>query len=120
MIDKTKQRQKELLEAYKKTPKQMGAYCIRNDKNGRCFVACSRDITARFNRHRMELKMQVERSSAALQADWLSFGVEAFSFELLEELVPLDDVGYDPADDLAELESLWIDKLNSRTPDGYN
>lgn len=120
MDDKTKQRQKELIDQYKKTPKQMGAYCIRNTENNRYFVACSRDITARFNRHRMELKMQADRSSAPLQADWLAFGAQAFSFEVLEELVPLDDLGYDPTDDLAELESLWIDKLESRAPAGYN
>jgi len=120
MDNKTKKRQKELLEQYKKTPKQMGAYCIRNRKNGRVFVGCSRDIRARFNRHRMELKMQADRSSAALQADWLSFGADAFELDLLEELVPLDDLGYDPGEDLAELESLWIEKLNSQSPAGYN
>jgi len=64
--------------------------------------------------------MRVDRTSASLQADWSAFGAEAFSFELLEELVPLDDLGYDPTDDLAELESLWIDKLDSRAPNGYN
>jgi len=64
--------------------------------------------------------MQADRSSPELQADWLSFGAEAFTFEMLEELLPLDDAGYDPGDDLAELESLWIDKLKARAPLGYN
>ena len=120
MDSTSKARQKQLIEQYKKTPKLMGVYCIRCSENQRCFVASSRDITARFNRHRLELKMQAERSSAQLQADWLSFGAQAFSFEVLEELLPLDDVGYDPGEDLAELATLWIEKLNAQAPTGYN
>ena len=113
-------RQKELIEQYRKTPKTLGVYCIRNRHNNRLFVAASRDIKARFNRHRLELKTKAERLSAELQKDWLEHGADAFSFEILEELIPLDDPDYDPSDDLAELETHWLDRLKPYTPNGYN
>lgn len=114
------ERQRELIEQYKKTPKQMGVYCIRNLQNDRRLVAATRDIRARFNRHRMELKTNAERLSPDLQRDWLSLGAENFAFEVLEELVPLDTPDYDPGDDLQELEELWLDKLKPYIPAGYN
>jgi len=59
---------KELKQAYLRTPKEMGVYRIRNVKNDRSFVAASRDIKARLNRHRMSLKTNND-SNKALQAD---------------------------------------------------
>ncbi len=114
------ERQRELIEQYKKTPKQMGVYRIRNLANDRCFVAASRDIRARFNRHRMELKTGVERLSAELQEDWHKLGAGAFAFEVLDELEPADDPDYNPAEDLAVLENLWLEKLQPFSPAGYN
>lgn len=110
---------KELIREYKETPKEMGVYCIRNTANGRCYVAASRDIQARFNRHRMTLKTRSEPIKALL-ADWLEFGEDAFVFEVLDRLEPLDKPNYDPADDLKVLEDMWLDKLNPCAPDGYN
>lgn len=114
------ERQRELLEQYKKLPKQMGIYCVRNLQNDRCLVAASRDIRARFNRHQLELKMNAERLSAELQRDWLALGPANFAFEVLEELIPLDEPDYNPTDDLLELEALWLDKLKPFAPAGYN
>ena len=98
----------------------MGVYCIRNLKNDRRLIAASRDIRSRFNRHRMELKTNVERLSKTLQADWLEHGAEAFEFEVLEELAPLDEPGYDPEDDLAELLAIWLEKFSPYFPNGYH
>ena len=114
------ERQRELLEQYKNTPKQMGVYRIRNLQTEQSFVGASRDLRARFNRHRIELKTNAERSSAELQADWNRLGAEAFAFEILEELEPLDQPNYDPTEDLATLESMWLEKLESFAPKGYN
>lgn len=114
------QRKKDLVREYKRTPKQMGVYCIRNTSSGKCFVAASRDINARFNRHRLELKMQSDRSSANLQADWTAQGAEVFEFDTLELLEPLDAADYNPGEDLEVLEQLWLDKLTPFEPQGYN
>ncbi len=115
-----KERKKALVREYKRTPKEMGVYCIRNISSDKCFVAASRDLNARFNRHRLELKMQSDRSSPALQKDWTAHGEDAFEFATLDVLEPSDELGYDPSDDLAVLEQLWLDKLTPYEPKGYN
>ena len=115
-----KERKKELVREYKRTPKEMGVYCIRNTSSDKCFVAASRDLNARFNRHRLELKMQSDRSSPELQKDWTAQGADAFEFATLDVLEPSDELGYDPSEDLEVLEQLWLDKLTPYEPKGYN
>lgn len=114
------ERQRELLEEYKKTPKQMGVYCIHNTADDRRYVAASRDIQARFNRHSFELRTGVERLSEELQSDWTRLGPDPFEFVVLEVLEPLDDLDYDPTEDLNVLEALWLEKLQPFEPNGYN
>jgi group I intron endonuclease len=110
---------KELVWEYKKTPKVMGVYLIRNVENGKCYVASSRDIRARLNRHRMNLKMKDERVQS-LQADWTAFGDNAFVFETVDVLEPSQEPNYDPAEDLQVLEELWLEKLHPYGANGYN
>ena len=110
---------KPLIAEYKRTPKEMGVYQIRNTVNSKCYIASSRDIRARFNRHRMNLKTNTE-SIKSLLSDWLEYGSESFEFEILEILDPLDLPNYDPLEDLKFLESIWLEKLCSYEPKGYN
>ena len=97
----------------------MGVYCIRNTSNGKIFVSSSKDIQARINRHKMELKMRRE-GVKELQHDWLEFGADSFEFETCDTLEPSDKSGYDPAEDLKVLEQLWLEKLQPWGTDGYN
>lgn len=75
--------------------------------------------SARLNRHRMNLETKSE-SVRSLQEDWLAFGAQAFEFDTLDKLEPLEDSGYDPTDDLEVLESLWLEKLQPYDEQGYN
>ncbi len=119
MSDLGKARRKELTREYKRTPRDMGVYLIRNTLNGKCFVGSSKDIRSRLNRHRMDLRMNSE-SNPALQHDWNTFGADAFEFEAIDLLEPADDPGYDPAEDLQVLEALWVEKLEPFDDKGYN
>ena len=110
---------KELIREYKRTPKEMGVYRIRNTVNGRSYVAASRDIQARFNRHKMSLKTGGEEVKPLL-ADWQEHGEDAFVFEVLDQLTPLDKPDWDPTDDLQALEELWLEQLKPYEPVGYN
>ena len=103
---------KELIRAYKEAPRTMGVYQVRNTENGRCLVGPSVDVPSILNRHRAQLRMggHPERD---LQRDWNSLGPEAFTFEILDILEPKDAPGYDPADDLKELEAMWVEKLQA-------
>ncbi len=107
------QRHKALTRQYKDTPKRMGVYCITNLQNQQMLVASSRDLDARLNRHRFDLKLNGERISPALQAQWNQFGPEAFEFRILGVLDPLDTADYDPTEDLAELEAMWRAKMTN-------
>ena len=120
-IDSSVQRnkRKQQIKDYKATPKDEGVYRIRNTVNGKSHIASSRDIQARFNRHRMELKTGTE-SAKLLLSDWVEHGEAAFEFEVVDLLEPLTKSDYDPAEDLKVLESLWLEKLQSYEPDGYN
>lgn len=112
-------RRKELLREYKETARPMGVYVIRNVENGKCFVAASINIPARLQRHQFELQNGSE-AVKSLQAEWREFGKDAFTFETLDLLEPLDTPGYDPRSDLAELERMWIEKLEPFGDRGYN
>ena len=119
-MDSRKTRHKTLVQNYKRQPKKLGAYCIRNTSNSKCFIGVSRDLDARMNRHRFELRQNSEHVSADLQNDWNSQGAEAFEFTILDTIEPPDDPQYDPSDDLEVLEQLWLDQLNPFIPHGYN
>jgi hypothetical protein len=110
---------KELIRAYKETRRPMGVFCVRNIVNGRVLIGASNDLPARLNRERTQLKFGAHRN-VELQRDWNELGTDAFAFEVLDELkVPDDAPDYDPADDLAVLESLWLDRLEPFEDKGY-
>ncbi len=120
-LDARKQRRKELSREYKKTPKQIGAYCIRNTQDNKCFIGVSRDIEARLNRHRFMLNTNSEQDCIDLQAAWNVDGPEAFEFTVLETIQPPKDrTDYDPEEDLEVLKQLWLDELEPYAPQGYN
>ncbi len=119
-MDSRKARQKSLVQDYKKQPKKLGAYCIRNTTNSKCFVGVSRDLDARINRHRFELRSNSEQVSTELQRDWNTLGPDGFTFTILDTIEPPDTPQYDPTEDLQVLEQLWFEQLEPFAPDGYN
>jgi group I intron endonuclease len=112
-------RRKELIRAYKETPKELGVYRVRNMVNGKSLVGASRDLRARLNRHLAELKLGIHPNKPLLQ-DWQKMGKDAFAFEALDTLEPSEEPRYDPKDDLEVLEALWLDKLKPYGDAGYN
>ena len=113
---------KELIRAYKETPRTMGVYWIRHTESGRCLVGTSVDVPSILNRHRAQLRMD-GHPSRDLQRDWNVLGQDAFAFEILDTLEPQDEPqdepGYDPADDLKELEAMWVEKLEAEGAEFY-
>ena len=110
---------KALIRQYKETPTQMGVYRVHNTQDDRALIGTSRDVPAALNRHRAQLRMG-GHPQRQLQSDWNSLGPEAFVFEILDTLAPADVPGYDPTDDLHELELLWLDKLAPSGGPGYS
>jgi len=97
----------------------MGIFQLRNEVNGKTFVGSSTDLPAIFNRIRFQL-FGGAHPNKDLESDWKLFGADKFTFEVLEEIVPRDDVGYDYKADLETLEDLWLEKLEPYGEKGYN
>ena len=66
------------------------------------------------------LRQALAQITEALQRDWNRLGADAFVFEVLDTLKPPDDQpDYDPTEDLAVLEVLWLERLQPYAEGGY-
>lgn len=89
-----------------------GIYSITHIDSGKAYVGSSCDIERRWRDHRRSLTGG-KHHSAHLQRAWNKYGLEAFSFAILEEVA---DVAL-----LAERETHYIDLLRSHhAANGYN
>jgi len=104
-----RQLRRELIRAYRETPKEMGVFRVHCPQTGHGVIGASRDLPAMLNRQRAQLSMGAH-PDRALQQDWDALGAEAFVFEVLDTLAPKDEPGYDPRDDLAELARMWQER----------
>jgi hypothetical protein len=110
---------KTLKREYKQARHVMGIFCVRNLVNGRSFVGSTANLSAMLNRQRAQLSMGVH-ANRALQKDWDELGSAAFEFDILDELKPREQPGYDSTADLQALEELWLDRLSPYEERGYN
>jgi len=110
---------KKLKQQYKETPKIMGVYRVLNKNTGRALLECNRDVQVKLNRHMSELRFG-SHNNKQLQNDWNSLGADAFSFDVVEVLPPLDKPDYDPEDDLNELLELTLQKQEYAKDNLYN
>jgi hypothetical protein len=105
---------------YKESYRPAGVFQLRNTTNGRIFVGVSANLPAIINRLRLQLDAGNYVMLPELQRDWKEHGGDAFVFETLEELEPPEGPGWDPTDDLAALEQLWLEQLEPYGDKGYN
>lgn len=102
---------KELLRHYKESHRPAGVFRILNVGENRSFVGSSTNVPGLLNRHRFELEMGSHRNKP-LQADWNRLGESGFSFETLDLLdPPADDPSWNPAEEVAELETMWRERI---------
>jgi hypothetical protein len=103
------------LAEYRQQGPEAGVYCIRNTRTGRLLLGSSLNLASM--RGKLEFSRSTGTTSALdrrLQPDLREFGLEAFELEVLEVLELRPDAT--PArlrDDLAALEQLWREKLDS-------
>ena len=105
--------------AYKASRRPMGIFLIRNLVNDKVFIGSTMNLDAMFNRIRFQLYAGAHPVKG-LESDWKLLGSSKFSFEVLEEIVPREDLNYDYAADLETLEDLWLEKLEPFGDKGYN
>jgi hypothetical protein len=110
---------RELIRAYKDTPRTAGIGAVRNTVTGKVLLLAGSDIPALLNRHQAQLRLGVHRN-AALQHDWRAQGADAFAFEVLDTLSPPTSPDADAAEDLRALETVWLEQLQPFEPAGYH
>lgn len=112
-------RKKELIRQYKDTPLPMGVFQIKNNVNGKLLIIKAQDIPGIINRHRLELDRGIHRNPE-LQADWVHFGADAFSFDILAALKPEESLPEDRPKALSVLLDHWLEELQPFEPAGYH
>lgn len=108
----TKAARKAMKREYLEAKRPMGVFRVLNTTNGKALVGTSIDLPAMLNRQKAQLQLRAH-PNRALQNDWNELGPDAFTFEALDTLTPPDRPDYNPADDLRELERLWLEKLGN-------
>ena len=89
----------------------IGIYKITNLVNSKIYIGQSRQIEKRFQQHKNQAKfLEEDKWYSPLYIDMYSFGIDNFSFEVIEECT---------IEELNEKEEYWIKYYNSQE-NGYN
>lgn len=110
---------KELKKQYAQTELPMGVYRVRNLVNWKIFIDSGLNIHGKMNGCKFQL-VHGSHLNKTLQEDFNTFGVDRFSFEILDLLEPKEETGTDYRDDLKMLEEMWIEKLQPYDESGYH
>ncbi|MGE5454881.1 MAG: GIY-YIG nuclease family protein [Methylocystaceae bacterium] len=116
----TLDRRKELKLQYKQNPPPMGVYQIRNNINGKIWVASSMNLHGSSNSYHYKLATTGAHRVKELRDDWERYGPDAFVFEVLETVNPDEFPQADWRAALALLEEIWLEKLQPYGDKGYN
>ncbi|MCB0600538.1 MAG: GIY-YIG nuclease family protein [Saprospiraceae bacterium] len=108
---------KELKQAYAQMKHPIGVFQIKNIANGKIFIGSSVNLSAMWNRLRMQLKSGTH-TNKALQEDWDHLGEDQFLYEVLEEIPQNEEKDY--SRDLDALETMYLESLQPFSPRGYN
>ena len=105
--------------AYREQPARAGIFQIKNLVNGKVFLGSSLNLNGPLNGHKFMLKTGAHKNTV-LQAEWHSYGPDAFVFEILDEVNVTDDPTFKLSDELALLEAIWLEELQPFGDRGYN
>ena len=110
---------KALIRAFKEKIPPKGVFCIKNNESGRIFLASSLNLHGIFSTQKMALNNNIHMNGD-LQSDWNTFGAEAFTFEILEEMKFKEDGTTNYIEELEILEAIWVDKFEPIAEKTYN
>jgi hypothetical protein len=112
MTDAT--RRKQLTTDYKRTTTMAGVYRIRNTVNGRALFGASTNLPSVGNRLAFARSTRSPGAlDSRLKADIEQYGVDTFTFEILEVLEPApESTAAGVRRDLAALEDVWRERLD--------
>lgn len=104
---------------YRERPRRAGVFQVKNTVNGKVLLGSSLNLEGPLNGHRFMLSIGSHRNKE-LQKEWNEYGPDAFVFEVLEIVEIKNDPKFDPSDELALLEEIWLEKIQPFGERGYN
>jgi hypothetical protein len=111
-------RKKELKQEYREVKIEGGIYVITNKKNGKKFVASTRNFkTLNGTKFTLETGTHTNR---ILQEEWEKFGKDAFEIEQVEILKNSENQYVDEKKELEKLLGKWMGKLQPYGENGYH
>ena len=110
---------KEKINEYKQSIQPMGIYQIRNRVNGKIFLGSSKNLKGILNRTKFQLENNLHINKD-MQKDFNEIGEANFSFEILDNLEPRENIKGDYTKELQTLENMWLEKLQPFNENGYN
>lgn len=114
-----KNRKKELAEQYKQMKKPMGIFIIRCKLNNKFFLQSTPDLKGVMNGAMVRLDGGIH-PNRELQKEWLEFGSDNFTVEILENLeYDKDESKNDYTEELALLQMIWEEKLQKENMEPY-
>lgn len=112
-------RKKELKEQYKRTKPQMGIFIIRSKANNKCYLQATQDLRGVMNGAMVRLEGGIH-PYRELQEEWIKFGKDNFTLEILENLpYDKDESKTDYKDELTILQMIWEEKLLKENKEMY-
>lgn len=103
-------RKKELRDAYKSKPVIGGVCCIKCGGSQRQWLQATKDIESLRNRFNFAMSTKT-CPDPSMRGEWAKYGVEAFTFEVLEEIKKREDqTDKEFADDVKALYEMWLEK----------
>ncbi len=113
------ERKKSLLREYKETPLPMGVFQIKNNVSGKLLLLKALNLPGIINRHQLELRRGMHRNRQLMQ-DWIQYGENAFSFDILATLKPEEFLPEYYPTAVNDLFEAWLEKLQPFGDAGYN
>lgn len=103
-------RKKELKNIYRNSAVTGGICCIRCSGNQRVLIQATRNIESLRNRFDFAMSMK-SCPDPSLRGEWLKYGAESFSFDVLEELKKgKNQTDKEFLDDIDVLYEIWQEK----------
>lgn len=104
---------------YKENPPPMGVYRLTNTQNGKILIGTSLNLQGRANSYWAQLQF-LSHHYPALREDLAIYGLEAFTFEILETIDPEKVPAADRRKAITALEAKWLDSLQPYGERGYH
>src|ERR1041385_8769898 len=114
-----KNEKRRLKQEYMQSKRPLGVFLIRNTTSDKVYLASGMDIQGIINRNKFALSMGGHQNRE-LQKDWNALGADKFEFEILDQMEPRDEPGFDARRELQFMEEMWLEKLQPYDERGYN